>query len=131
MARRPYIREVPRFSWWAKKHVYTTYMLREATCIAIAVYCGLLIVGLIRLSQGEAAYGAYLAAMQSPVGIAVQIVIGLFALYHTITWFTLAPKGIPPMRFGGERVKPQAIVAAHYVGWAGVSAVVLLFVGLV
>lgn len=131
MPRRPYVREVPRFSWWLKKQVYSGYMMREASCIAIAVYCGLLIVGLLRLAQGEAAYQAYLEAMRSPIGLVVQIVIVVFALYHTVTWFKLAPKGIPPMRVRGERIQARAIVAAHYVGWAGVSAAVLLFVGLV
>ena len=131
MPRKPYVREVPRFSWWLKKQAYKGYMMREATCIAIALYCGLLVVGIIRLAEGEAAYTAYLEAMRSPPGLAVQIVIGLFALYHTVTWFKLAPKGIPPLRIGSERVTPQAIVAAHYVGWVGVSAAVLLFVGLV
>ena len=131
MPRKPYVREVPRYSWWLKKHVYSTYMMREATCIAIAVYCLLLVLGIIKLSEGPEAYTAYIAALRSPLGLILQVIIGIFAVYHTVTWFMLAPKGIPPVRLGGERVEPKMIVAAHYVGWAGVSAVVLLFVGLV
>lgn len=131
MPRRPYVRPVPRHSWWLKKQLYTSYMMREATCIAIGVYCAILVVGIVRLYEGEAAYTAYLEAMRGPIGMVAHVVIGLFAVYHTVTWFMLAPKGIPPMRLGGERVKPGAIVAAHYVGWAGVSAVVLAFVALV
>ncbi len=131
MSRRPYVREVPRFTWWLKKKFYTEYMMREATCIAVALYSALLIIGLIRLSEGQAEYTAYLEAMRSPLGLILQLIILAFAVYHTITWFKLAPKGMPPMRFKDEKVQPKAIVAAHYAGWVGVSLVILLFVGLV
>ncbi|MCB9948711.1 MAG: fumarate reductase subunit C [Rhodospirillaceae bacterium] len=131
MSRKPYVREVPKFTWWLKKKFYTEYMLREATCIAVAIYSALLILGLIRLSEGPAEYTAYLLAMRSPLGIILQLIILAFALYHTITWFKLAPKGMPPIRIGDEKVEPKMIVAAHYAGWVGVSLVILLFVGLV
>ena len=129
MSRRPYVREVPRFSWWLKKRFYTEYMMREATCILIAAYSLMLVIGLWRLSQGEAAYQGYLEAIRSPLGIIFQILVLVFAVYHTVTWFKLAPKGLKPIRMGGEKVKPSMIVTAHYIGWAGVSLVILLIVG--
>ena len=129
MSRRPYVREMPKFSWWLKKKFYTEYMAREATCIFITLYSIMLIVGLWRLSQGPEQYEAFLAAVQSPLGVILQLIALAFAVYHTVSWFKLAPRGMKPIRLGGEKVKPGAIVAAHYVGWAGVSLVVLLIVG--
>ncbi len=127
MSRRPYRREVPR-SWWLKQGRYTTYMLRELTCVFIAAYTVLVLIGLYRLSQGPAAYDAFLQALQSPLGIAFHAVALVFALIHTATWFALAPKAMPP-RVGARAVPPGAVVLGHYAVWIVVSAGLFLLAG--
>lgn len=127
MSRRPYIRKVPK-SWWLKRGRYTSYMVRELTCVLIAAYTVLVLVGLFRLSEGPAAYGAFLAALQSPLGIAFHAVALVFALIHTVTWFGLAPKAMP-LRLGEQAVPAGAIVLAHYAVWIVVSAGVFIVTG--
>ena len=56
MTRRPYIRPVRRYSWWLSQPRYVRYMLREVSAVFIGAYILVLIVGLLRLSQGPAAY---------------------------------------------------------------------------
>ena len=54
MSRRPYVRKVNR-SWWLGQRRYVAYMIRELTSVFVGLYCGLLVLGLVRLAQGHAA----------------------------------------------------------------------------
>lgn len=115
-------------NWWLKRPNYLRYMLRELTCIAIGAFALLLIVALIRLGQGPQAWQAFRAALATPLAIAGQLLALAFALYHSITWFTLAPRTMP-MQIGTRRVPAQWIAGAHYLLWAVLSAIILLLIG--
>ena len=127
MSRRPYIRTVER-SWWLQHPRYVRYMVRELTSLFVGLYGALLVVGLIRLAQGQTAWDGFVAAISSPVGVAFQLACLVFAVYHSVTWFALTPKAMPLM-VKGEPVPGTVIVGAHYVAWAAVSAVVLIAAG--
>jgi fumarate reductase subunit C len=128
MSRKPYIRSVSRSGWWLTQSRYIRYMAREVTCLFIGAYTIVLVVGLIRLSQGEAAYQGFLDALRQPASLAFHCLALIFALYHTATWFNVTPKAMP-LHLGDRPVPGGAIVGAHYAGWAVVSAVVLLLTG--
>ena len=128
MSRRPYVREGSRSWWWLARHRYIRYMVREVTCLFIGAYAAILIVGIVRLSQGQAAYDGFLDALQGPASLTFHGLALLFALYHTTTWFNVTPKAMP-LRMGEWRVPGGAIVGAHYAGWLAVSAVVLFLAG--
>src|SRR6516225_7577854 len=61
MSRRPYLRQMPR-GWWLRQPRYTAYMVRELTSLFIALYSVFLVLGLVRLAQGSAAWDDFLAA---------------------------------------------------------------------
>jgi fumarate reductase subunit C len=103
-------------------------MIRELTCVLIGAYSAVLVVGLMRLAQGQAAYEGFLDAMRSPVGIAFHAVAFVFALYHTASWFNVTPKAML-LQIGERRLPGGAIIGAHYAGWLVVSAVVLFLAG--
>jgi fumarate reductase subunit C len=134
MARRPYPQEVVRFKWWiADPHFnrpfYLDYMARESTCIFIALYAILFVAGLGALASGPEAYAGFIGAMQSTGGVILQLVILAFAVYHTVTWFILAPQGMKPMRMkDGKRVPAGRVVQALFAMWAGATVVTLLLV---
>ena len=128
MSRRPYVREVSRSWWWLNQRRYVGYMIRELSCVFIGAYTAVIVVGLMRLSQGQAAYEGFLDALWGPVGLTFHIVAFGFALYHTTTWFNVTPKAMP-LRLGERRVPGGAIIGAHYAGWLAVSAVVLFLAG--
>ena len=71
----------------------------------------------------------FVAALSSPLGVALQLVCLAFAIYHSVTWFALTPKAMPLM-IKGEPVPGIAIVGAHYVAWAVVSIAVLIGTGM-
>jgi len=124
----PYLRPLPAW-WWLRRRRYLVYMVRELTSLFIGAYAALLLVGVLRLAEGRAAYEAFLAALASPAGLAFQALVLVAALIHTTSWFGLAPKAVPG-RVGGARIRPAAVVAGHYVVWALLSLGALVLVGL-
>jgi fumarate reductase subunit C len=128
MSRRPYLRKVER-NWWLQHPRYIVYMVRELTSLFVGLYCALLVVGLVRLSQGAAAWDGFVAAFSSPLGVIFQLGCLAFALYHSVTWFALTPKAMP-LRMKGEPVPGSAIVGAHYAVWAALSIAVLIAAGM-
>ncbi len=103
-------------------------MMREMSAFFIGVYVLILIVGLSQLAQGEAAYNAFLAIATGPAEVAFAIVTLIFAIYHSYTWFQVTPKAMP-LILGGKRIPGAIIIAAHWFGFAVVSASLWLLMG--
>jgi fumarate reductase subunit C len=122
------MRKVER-GWWLHHPRYVAYMIRELTSLFVGLYCALLAVGLVRLSQGHAAWDGFVAAFSSPLGVTFQWLCLVFATYHSVTWFALTPKAMPLM-VKGEPVPANVIVGVHYVAWAAVSIAVLIGAGI-
>ena len=128
MSCRPYRRAVSASSWWLAQPRYIRYMAREASCIFIGACTGVIVVGLVRLSEGAAAWDGLLEALQAPASIAFHLLALAFALYHTTTWFNVTPKAMP-VQIGDSRLPGSVIIGAHYASWAVVSALVLFLAG--
>ena len=122
-----YCPRVPVF-WYLKRPGYVRYMLRELTCLWIGAYVIVLAIGLLRLAQGPAQWQEFWQAFSSPAGIVFQGVALLFTLYHTVSWFALAPSTMPIWR-GEDRVPSSWIGLGHYVVFVLVSILILLRVG--
>jgi fumarate reductase subunit C len=103
-------------------------MAREVTSIFIAGYTVLQLVGLARLAESRAAYETFLQALQDPASIVFHVLALIFAAYHSMTWFNLAPKAIP-LQFGAARMPAWVMSGAHYVAWTIVSVGVLVCAG--
>ena len=114
--RRPYMR--PMDGWWRKNPFFVRYMMREVTAFVVAGYAIVLLVGLVCLANGEAAYQGWLNAMASPLSIVLHALALVVMIYHTWTWFEIMPKTMPPMYVGGKRV------AGPVITWTGVAAAV-------
>lgn len=126
--RKPYVREVPKTTWFLKQSRYQHYMLHEISSIFVAIYTGILIVGLFRLAQGPEAWAGWLAAVTSPIGIVFHLLAFVFALLHTTSWFKAVPQAMRIQR-GESFVPGKLIVGVHYGVWAAVSVVVLVLAG--
>ncbi len=128
MSAKPYVRPVSRYGWWFARPRYIRYMAREASCILIGAYTILITVGLWRLSQGQAEWDSFLAALQTPLSISFHLLALAFALYHSITWFNVTPKAMP-IEFGNKQLPGSVIVGAHYIVWAVVSLLIFYLAG--
>jgi fumarate reductase subunit C len=126
MSRKPYVRPISN-TWWLEKPEYTLYMLRELTSVFVGGYAVVMLVGLKRLGEGQAAYEAFLAALTSPLAIGFHVLALLFAVLHSATFFFAAPAALP-VQIGEQKVSPGIIAGAHFVAWAVVSVAVLVFV---
>ena len=133
MARRPYERTVSPTTWWLKdphfnRRLYADYMASELTSVFIAIYMVLFVWGLGALARGPEAYAAFMGVWQHPAGAVAQVVILLFALYHSVTWFQLAPKGMKPLKVRGKKVPDQVVIQVQYAVWAGFTAFAIIVV---
>ena len=128
MSRRPYVRECPPTSWYFRMPRYMRYMTREVTSIFIGIYTVILLVGLARLSEGQAQYEAYLAALTSSGSVVFHILALVFALYNSFTWFNVAPKALP-IQVGEELMPPSVVAGGHYVVWVLLSICILFWAG--
>ena len=124
--RKPYERELTT-DWWLKKTFYTKYMLREGSSVFVTIYSLVLAWGVFRLSQGEAAFNAWMDALQHPFSIVFNLIVLVFSIYHTITWFSLAPKAVA-LWIKGKRLSDKVIIGSQYIAFAAVSVFCLLII---
>ena len=123
IVRRPYVR--PMQGWWRRDPFFVRYMRREATALAVLVYAIVLTVGVVCLSQGEAAWNRWLDALQTPWSMLLHVLLLVGFVIHAKSWFEIMPKTLPMMFVGGRRVTASTITRS---GWAAtVLASVALF----
>jgi fumarate reductase subunit C len=128
MSRNPYVREVPKFRWFFRHPRYLRYMAREVTCLFIGAYTMLLMVGVMRLAEGQAAWESFVAALRTPASVVFHVLALAFALYNTVTWFNVTPKALP-LQVGEEILPGMVVTGAHYAGWAALSIAMLVLAG--
>jgi len=115
----------PRVStyWWLWQRTYLKFILRELTSVGVAYFVVLLLLQLRALSHGPEAYMAFQQWLKTPHMIALNGVTLLFVLFHSITWFNLAPRAMV-VRVRGQRMPDRLIAGANYVAWLAVSVAV-------
>ena len=104
----------PMQGWWRRDPFFIRYMVREVTALAVLAYAIVLAFGVVRLSQGEAAFNGWLAALRSPGSILLHLVLLVSFAVHAKSWFEIMPKTMPMMFVGGKRVEGATITRT---GW--------------
>ncbi|MEG0533506.1 MAG: fumarate reductase subunit FrdC, partial [Citrobacter sp.] len=107
---------------------YRFYMLREGTAVPAVWFSIELIIGLFALKHGAESWMGFVAFLQNPVVVILNIIALAAALLHTKTWFELAPKAANII-VKDEKMGPEPIIKGL---WAVtvVATVVILFVAL-
>ncbi len=127
MARtRTYVR--PMAGWWRKNPFFVRYMIRESSSVFLAIYAVILLVGLLRLTQGEAAYEAWRSALTSPFSIIFHWLALLTVGYHAYTWWQVAPKTAPDIRIAGRAIPEMLITGSGLLATLGTSVLVYVIV---
>ena len=131
MSRQPYVRPMPKASWYMANARYRRYMLREVTCLLVAIYSALLIWALAALASGSAdRWDAFLASQQNTAMVVFHVVALVYYLvYMTFDWFKLAPKAMA-IRMGENKLPDRAIVAGHYLAWLVATLFVFWLAGI-
>lgn len=118
----------PMGGWWRKNPYYVRYMIREASSLFLAIYTVILLVGLYRLTQGEAAWDAWRAALTSPGSVLFHWIALLTVGYHAYTWWKVAPKTAPDLRIAGRPLPELAITGGGWLATLGTSVLVYVIV---
>ena len=123
---KPYVR--PMQGWWRRNPYFVRYMIRESSSVFLAIYAVILLVGLLRLTQGAAAYDGWLAALASPGSIVFHWLALLTVGYHAYTWWQVAPKTAPDIRIGGRPLPELVITGGGWLATLGTSILVYVIV---
>jgi fumarate reductase subunit C len=116
----------PMDGWWRRNPYFVRYMVREGSSVFLAAYAVILLIGLLRLSQGPAAWDAWRGVLGQPLSIVFHWLALLTVSYHAYTWWKVAPKTAPDLRVGG-RPLPEIVVTAGGV-LATIGASILIYV---
>jgi len=88
--------------------------------VAVAFYSIVIIFHFRALKSGPEAYENFILWLKNPMVIVLNIVVFLFVIYHSITWFNLAPKAMV-IRIGVNKVPGGIISGMNYAAWFAVS----------
>jgi fumarate reductase subunit C len=119
-----FYREMPR-SWWLRKRSYFLFMMRELSSVFIAIFLVVFLIQIYQLTQGPEAYAAFARKLSSPGWIIFHIITLLFALYHSITWFS-STAIVMPLRIGERQMPRNVFVALNVAALAVISLFILL-----
>jgi fumarate reductase subunit C len=109
--------------WWLWRWPYLKFILRELSSVFVAYFVVLVLLQLRALSHGPEAYATFQVWLQTPRVIALHGVSLLFVLFHTMTWFNLAPRAMV-VRLYGRRVPDLLIAGSNYAAWVVTSVAV-------
>jgi len=109
--------------WWTRRRSYLLFVIRELSSVFVAWFVVFLLLLVVAVARGDDAYQSFLDWAANPVVLVVNIVALLFIVFHTVTWFNLAPKAMV-VNVRGKRIPPTLVAVAHFGAWVVVSAVV-------
>jgi len=120
---RTYKRKMP-ILWWTKRASYLKFIGRELTSLAVAYFVVIILFLIRALSKGEDSYYNFIEFLKSPVMMLLSIITLGGLMFHSITWFNLAPKAMV-IKLGKYRVPGFLIALSNYIGWVIISVVIV------
>lgn len=106
--------------WFLNRKPYVLFIVRELTSLFVAAYAVIPLVQLNALKQGPEAWESLIAAFSSPFSVILHVIILVFVLFHSITWFRLAPTAMV-LKIGKKKVPGPAIILVNFVMWIVLS----------
>lgn len=94
--RKPHVAKIEG-NWWLKSRYYLFYIIRESTAFAMIWLSMVLMFGVICAKTndlGQDEFYRFIFFLQNPFVIALNVLALMATLFHSITWFNLAPKAI-------------------------------------
>jgi fumarate reductase subunit C len=118
----------PMQGWWRRNPYFVRYMIRESSSVFLAIYAVILLMGLLRLKQGAAAWDGWIATLSSPGSVIFHWLALLTVGYHAYTWWKVAPKTAPDIRIGGRPLPELVITGGGWLATIGTSILVYVIV---
>ena len=109
--------------WWLERASYLVFILRELSSIFVAWSVVYLLMLLRAVTQSAIDYQQFLDWSRDPAVLLLNLATLFFLVFHAVTWFNLAPRGLV-LRLAGRRLPGVWVVVSNYVAWALLSAIV-------
>jgi fumarate reductase subunit C len=106
--------------WWANRWIHIKFIARELTSICVALYSLEFFLFVWSVLSGPEQFEAFTSFMQSPTVLVVNILILGGLVFHSITWFNLAPKAMV-VKLGKSPIPGWVIALMNYIGWIVIS----------
>lgn len=119
---RLYNKRMPIF-WWVSRWHHVLFITRELTSLWVVFSAVMLLLEVRALLQGPEQFEHFLEWLRSPLSVGLHSIALAFLLFHSITWFNLAPKALV-IRLGSKRIPGVVIAALNYSAWLTVSAAI-------
>ncbi|MGH9895411.1 MAG: fumarate reductase subunit C [bacterium] len=114
---RPYVSTY----WWLQRRSYFAFIMRELSSIFVAWFVVFLCLLVRAVSHGDSSYRQFLEWSRGPLVVGLNLVSLFFVVFHSVTWFNLAPKAIV-VRIGTAKVPGILIAVSNYLAWVAISA---------
>src|SRR5690348_7326869 len=89
--------------WWASRWYHIKFISRELTSIFVAGYVILFLFYVRSILLGPEEFEKISSLLKSPWMIALHTVAMLALVFHSVTWFNLAPKAMV-IKIGDKRL---------------------------
>lgn len=102
--------------WWTEKLSHFKFITRELTGLAVAFFSIELLLLTRSVIIGQGAYEAFIRSLSFPGLVGLNLIAFIALLYHSITWFNLAPKAMV-VKIGEYRLPEIIIIIGNYLTW--------------
>jgi fumarate reductase subunit C len=106
--------------WWANRWIHIKFIARELTSVCVAGYVIVLLFFVRSVLAGPEAFEKFSSLMPSPLVMVLHVFVLGGLLFHSITWFNLAPKAMV-IKLGEKNLPGIVIALLNYAGWVVVS----------
>ena len=111
--------------WWTGHKRYRNYVLFAATGIVLTVVNILILAGVAAADSGAAAWGRFLGALGSPIGLPVSAFLLFATLFFAIRYLRVGAK-IPAVRLGPVPAPNMTLVLVlQFAGFATITLAVI------
>ena len=112
--------------WWTKKWAHTRFILRELTSLGVAWFSVVLILMVWALRGGPESFANFEVWITHPFTLVLNSIAFILLIYHSITWFNLAPKAIV-IRMGVNKIPASIIAGLNYAAWILFSVAIAVY----
>ena len=106
--------------WWASRWAHIKFIGRELTSVFVAGYVIMLLFYTRSIFEGPTAFEEFSSRMRSPLMLTLHVFALLALVFHSVTWFNLAPKAMV-IKVGEKNIPGVVIVLLNYGGWLVIS----------
>jgi fumarate reductase subunit C len=105
--------------WWTRNRHYFLYVVREFTSLPLALWLIWFLVEVQRAQRGPSGYSPH----SSNAFVVFSVICLVFALYHSVTFLSLAGS-ILRFKLFDKPVPSRLVVVSQFAIWAVASAVI-------